>query len=249
MRNLTIIDGQSPGVTWPDNVGGGVFCDNGGTIENCIIRGSQATFFGGGVYILSNGIVRGSLIVKNASDRCGGIYCKNGGMVENCTVLYNNTVSSTNGGGVWCDNGGTVRNSILYENYALYGTSFAITANVHTIGSGWDISYSCTYPAIPGDSNITNDPQFIHSVDNFHLAPDSACVDAGTNMAWMAGAVTIDGMKRIVGKRCRVGVSDRAFLVIVIGDLAADFIQVRTAVFHSREQEHSLLDAAEHHAD
>jgi uncharacterized repeat protein (TIGR01451 family) len=68
------------------------------------------------------------------------------------------------------------------------------------------VEYTCTTPDPGGAGNITNDPQFVDaSVSNFHLLPTSPCIDAGTNQAWMIGAVDLDGHPRVVNETVDMG--------------------------------------------
>ena len=62
------------------------------------------------------------------------------------------------------------------------------------------------YTPSSGEGNITNDPQFVNALaGDYHLAPGSLCIDAGTNMAWMAGAADLEGNSRIVGDAVDIG--------------------------------------------
>ncbi len=65
--------------------------------------------------------------------------------------------------------------------------------------------YSTNNLITTGDTgNITNNPRFADWVgQNFRLAPDSPCLNTGTNQAWMTNGVNLDGEIRI-----RYGVVD-----------------------------------------
>jgi len=121
--------------------GGGVFCRNGGIIQNCIINGNSASANGGGVYCVSGGIVQNCKIIGNSallwgggvvcdkggkvqnsdingnmSGRGGGIFCWAGGIIQNC--LINKNIATVRGGGVFCDKNGTILNCTISENSA-----------------------------------------------------------------------------------------------------------------------------------
>jgi hypothetical protein len=54
--------------------------------------------------------------------------------------------------------------------------------------------------------NITNEPLFVNAAaGNYHVQLDSPCIDAGTNLPWMAGATDLDGNPRIVDGRVDIG--------------------------------------------
>ncbi|MFC1497087.1 choice-of-anchor Q domain-containing protein [Verrucomicrobiota bacterium] len=93
IQGLTIADSLS------NTKAGGVWCDGGGTVRNCIVSGNETL------------------------GRGGGIYCENGGIVDNCLIISNRiagTGTSRRGGGIFIENSGTVRNSIIRDNYAYW---------------------------------------------------------------------------------------------------------------------------------
>ena len=55
-------------------------------------------------------------------------------------------------------------------------------------------------------ANITNDPQFVDlTATNLRLKSTSPCIDAGTNLAWMAGTTDLDGLPRIINGTADMG--------------------------------------------
>ena len=92
-------------------------------------------------------------------------------------------------GGVWCDHGGTIQNSILWNNNGLE-ISGTPSVNIYNCIENWTNIV---------DGIITNNPQFVDiSSGNYHLKPNSPCINSGTNMAWMIGAKDLDGNPRII---------------------------------------------------
>ena len=207
IEGFTITDGKA-------GYAGGVWCDNGGTIQNCIIVGNSSSIEGaGGVYCESGGIVLNCTISGNSSvDHGGGVCCAHGGTVRNCTIIGN---SANYGGGVSCHSGGMVQNCTISGN----SISSEGAAGVHFLYSGGIIQNSIlwndngleisgtpsanTYNCIENWTNIvdgiiTNNPQFVDIASgNYHLKTNSPCINSGTNMAWMVGAKDLDGNPRI----------------------------------------------------
>ncbi len=192
--------------------GGGVFCDDSGIIQNCIISGNSVITDGGGTY---NGIVNNCMINGNSAGNYGGgtFYS-----IVNNSLINGNSAGSA-GGGI---RSGIVNNSIISGNLAKNwggGTSYGTVNNCtisgnsagnSSIGGGggtvystinnciiWDnsasaypnfysgtIGYSCTYPLPPGVGNFTNNPILLSAS---HIAPNSPCLGSGAN-AYATGA-------------------------------------------------------------
>ena len=178
--------------------GGGVFCNNGGTVLDCrISRNSVPSGDGGGVFCSYGGTVKNCVISHNTVLYYGGgVYCVGGGSVENCTIAVNS--AGTYGGGAYCDPGATVLNTIVTMNVA------AGHANV-AANTGSTFMNCCTLPAV-GTNCIVDSPQFVNAgADNYRLQTTSPCINRGTNQAWMAGGVDLDGAPRIVNNVVDIG--------------------------------------------
>lgn len=185
--------------------GGGLFCSNHAspTITNCTITNNSATN-GGGIRCEINSspkIKRCSFLANNAAMLGGAISCYKDSHTEvtNCIITSN---SALNGGGITCtfysipiithsvtssneafDRGGgistywysdaVVVNSVIWNNSAPLGPQ--INAEI----SSPDVTYSDIQGGWSGAGNIDSDPLFVDD-DNFHLEPDSPCIDTGT---------------------------------------------------------------------
>ncbi|MCO5062723.1 MAG: hypothetical protein M9963_12150 [Kiritimatiellae bacterium] len=167
-----------------DGNGGGSYES---TLNNCTLSGNSA-YDGGGSY---KGTLNNCVLTGNSADGIGGVgggSCN--GTLNNCTFSGN---SAGYGGGLYDS---TLNNCIVYFNTALSGTNYQSAT----------FNYSCTTPDPGGTGNITNDPQFVNvSASNFHLQATSPCINAGTNQAWMIGAVDLDGRPRIFGGTVDMG--------------------------------------------
>jgi len=175
--------------------GGGVSMSGKGIIQNCSIIENIATNQGGGVYAAgdngTNSIIINCLIARNqaTTNTGGGIWMTNGN-VESCTIVSN--YAKVSGGGLYLDGVGSGTNNIIYFNTAPNAANFTNTAG------NMGVNYSCVIPAVSGIGNVTNDP-VLNNLDggNYRLRVNSPCVNAGTNQAWMTGAVDLDGIARI----------------------------------------------------
>ena len=139
----------STGDTNNDQSGGGVWCEPGGVVSNCVVAGCRANYFGGGVFqgtfydclFTNNGVytsgstARGGAVYQAVLYNCnlisnrvsssfpggkgGGSF---GGMLFNCTLtgnLVNNGDLTGTGGGAYL---GTLYNCVLTGNTGLgYG--------------------------------------------------------------------------------------------------------------------------------
>ncbi|MCX7004257.1 MAG: hypothetical protein NTV22_13430 [bacterium] len=176
--------------TFPVSCGGGVFCDGGGLVENCVVSFGRAGLQGGAAFLNGGGELRSCLLRDSEAPESGGVFCSNGGAVVNCTVVGNWTQGTNLPGGAWLINGGRLLNSIVVYNSNNVGT----TADVHTQGGGWQCDYSCVNAGMPGTGNISTNPVF----SGWRLQRASPCRNAGTNLPWMTSATDVEGSPRIL---------------------------------------------------
>jgi parallel beta-helix repeat protein len=166
------------------NFGGGIFCrgESTPTITNCTIAGNTANYEGGGIRFRdsSSPTINNCTITGNMANYGGGIVCSYYSFptITNCTITGN--TANYEGGGIWCvSSSPTVKNSILWGDSAA-------TGNEIYLGSAATITV--TYSDVDQDGyagsngNIRQDPLFIDPINgDFHLQPDSPCIDAGTS--------------------------------------------------------------------
>jgi hypothetical protein len=152
------------------NYGGGVFTDWRGRARNCVIADNHATTRGGGVEFWYSGGLESSTVCGNTCDGPG----------DGVDLLY--------GSGGYTGPAGYVSNSIIYYN-----------GDENTWTDKGKFNFCCSVPLPDGSSSITNAPRFInHGMHDFRLHVDSACINAGANMAWMTGATDFGGTARIL---------------------------------------------------
>jgi hypothetical protein len=205
--------------------GGGVYCESGSSVSNCIVTNNCAYIGGGGASggtllncaLIGNQAVHGTgggvtsatlnsciLSGNSALEGGGSAY----GTANNCLLFGNSAVYE--GGGA---DFGTLNNCTLVENLALEsggGASGAILNNCilynnsapsgtnYALGfGGGSLQYCCTTPLADGPGNFTNAPIFINEASgNFRLQTNSPCMNVGNN-SLAPGPVDLDGRPRI----------------------------------------------------
>lgn len=175
--------------------GGGIYINGAGEILNCDIHHNEAgiTGDGGGIYMTA-GTVRNCLIRDNKAAYSAGIKVATGCLVENCVIVRNEAGLTSAGAGINMT-GGTVRNTVSYYNQPAPTFVKDTGADLNVNKSGGLYEYSCSFPLIAGDGNISAEPLFADpDNDDFHLIPGSPCIDTGTNIA--AVTTDIDGTSR-----------------------------------------------------
>ncbi len=115
LTGFTLSNGFSrlDGVWDYEETGGGAWCENGGTVSNCIVCCCGANS-GGGIYLNYYGSVCSSIIRDNvAFNSGGGIYSKENSSINTCIISGNR---ANWGGGNTFEYGGTMDNSVVCNN-------------------------------------------------------------------------------------------------------------------------------------
>ena len=167
-----VSDGHPEG-SWPQNAGGGIWCEGSNTrlvMDHCTISGNTAGGHGGGLHTHNDAEVELSHCVINGNSATGdggGIRAAGiNATLTNCTFYGNKgNISSTVSGA----SGTTkLKNCILWNEATqeIYGS---VTA-----------TYSCIKSSYTGTGNISSDPLFsTHPDSAYHLTLRSPCIDAG----------------------------------------------------------------------
>jgi len=189
--------------------GGGVYLYTGQLrIYNSVLDGNRCRLngaspgagYGGAAYVAAgSALVRNCLVYGNnahylgtAADYGDALYLASGSMlVESSTIVTNFGQGINRGGGAIA-----VTNSIIWNNgIDATGTVALAWSDVGV----WD-------PAATRANCISVDPLFKSAATNdFRLLNGSPCFDAGTNLAWMAGALDLAGAQRLQHKRVDMG--------------------------------------------
>jgi parallel beta-helix repeat protein len=177
----------------------------GSRISNCLIQNNTTGY---GIYL--TGVPLSSSITITGCNTFGnglGIYTQNG----SCASICDNLIYKNSSVGIYLRNPGltTIRNNTIV-GHTSYGIRWmdAGTAPVINNCIVWgnnDDLYSCsaTYSCIDdndaGTGNIHTDPCFVDAnSNNFHLRPESLCIDAGDPNFRDFNGTDIDGECRIM---------------------------------------------------
>ncbi|MHC4945053.1 MAG: right-handed parallel beta-helix repeat-containing protein, partial [Planctomycetota bacterium] len=158
--------------------GGGIYCHLSSLkLQNNQVAFNKATTGGGACYVAASPVMVNNILYKNEAATGGGISSDmhSSPIMTNNTV-YSNSASST-GGGLDCSSGSPViTNSIFWNNEAPTGSQICGEIPLVTycdVQGGW-----------PGSWNIDEDPLFVDPYNgDFHLSPDSPCLNVGYNHA------------------------------------------------------------------
>ena len=198
------------------NDGGGFFNEAPqGDLVNCIFQDNTAVENGGGLYILGSSLnVTNCIFSGNeagATPGTGGGAIFNSGStskITNSTFSANTARNNTDGGAIFnrFSSRAEITNCILWGDIAGYGPEI-----VDDEMSSSAVSYSnIDQDEIPGNNgNIGEDPLWIDpQAHDFHLAPDSVCIDAGTNDTPNLPETDFEGDPRIVNEIVDMGADE-----------------------------------------
>jgi parallel beta-helix repeat protein len=211
------------GFTIQNGLSGGVYAESssastGGTVilTNNIITGNTASDYGGGgVYAYSSGgavIITNNTITGNTAGNygAGGVYAL--GANFGTVTLTNNTITGNTAGN---DSGGgtqIIGNIIYCYNNIIWGNTAPTGGDVYLNASGVAEGYNNDYANMAGswtssDGNISTDPLFVGGGD-YHLSPNSPCIDRGLNSAPGIPATDFEGDPRVIGSAPDMGADE-----------------------------------------
>ena len=188
-----------------DNGGDGVYGNfSEPTFSDCVIKtndGDGIEFYGSGC----SPIIERTKIYDNADY---GIYA-----FYTTPSANNNWIHHNDGGGIYlyyCSSAADIHNNTIAHNYNVGVKKYAGTAPTIVNCILWEnqddldgcsATYSCIQDSDNGDGNIDSDPKFAYEDPNasynYHLDPESPCIDAGNDSAVAQGETDIDGDDRI----------------------------------------------------
>jgi formylglycine-generating enzyme required for sulfatase activity len=96
--------------------GGGLYCYQGGTAKNCTLIENSAVYSGAGAFLDGGGTIQDSTIISNSVVSSGGGLYVSGGTVLRCVISRNKVTASGEGGGIYVSTVSTVRNCLITGN-------------------------------------------------------------------------------------------------------------------------------------
>ncbi len=197
------------------------------TYINCIFTGNHARY-GGAVQISTNcsPTLKNCIFSGNSADLGGGGVATNNNAsptLINCTLVTNE--ATTDGGGIFNDSASTttVTNCILWDNRDAGGTNES--AQIHISGGTVVVNYTCVWDwtgGLGGTGNFGDDPLFVDLAGgNYHLDPDSPCINTGDPGGDYSGQTDMDGSPRVMGARVDIGADEVEIDMIYVDSTAA----------------------------
>jgi hypothetical protein len=201
--------------------------NNGGNFGGGVYMASQ-----------SSPSISSSMVTGNSAARYGaGFYCSGTSLpsITNCTLAENSTSdAAAEGGGLYLYSGSqaTITNSILWDNSASLGPEIRVKnqgsypcilkVRHSNVKGGKDTVVVDTQLAATGsasttststlewdDSNIDIDPKFVdEAAEDYHLAPNSPCVNAATQKDVTLSESDFEGDARVLNSTPDMGADE-----------------------------------------
>ena len=178
-------------------------------VDRCVFDGNVKGIDAGktycGIISVSGGaVVRNSLFINNSMPVYSAIYVGADGTAENCTVVKNTTkiakADNADASAVYAaDPSAKVVNVLAVGNMDVTG---GVAANMAAASGAEDCFTTCREADSVTDGNIKfADP----TADDFSLQAKSVCVNAGTTLDWMDGALDLAGNPRVRAEKVDIG--------------------------------------------
>jgi parallel beta-helix repeat protein len=197
--------------------------------SNILDGGSTMNYGGGGIYAcsyyedgtpctacISAPKIFNNVIAANGALKGGGlaIASSNGGVAE----ITNNTIANNSGAGIhWATAAPLIRNNLVVNNtWGLeqwnIGTNSPVMAYNNVFGNtlqGVSTNYEGISDATGSSGNISVDPKLAnYRIGDYHIQPNSPCVNAGSAAAVGTGWTDIDGQPRIASSSVDIGADE-----------------------------------------
>jgi parallel beta-helix repeat protein len=203
------ISGNSTGSSY----GGGAVCCRSctaTTISNNTMIGNTA---GRGGAIFCEGTtatIASNVLAGNSANMGAGIFSTAGSLtIAHNTIAYNKG-SQVGGGAYFSGSTVTMVNTIVAFN----------SSGIHASGAAPTVQGNCVYGNTGGNysgmadptgtfGNLSADPRLAAPLrGNFHIQPDSPCVDAGVETTYLAGPLDMDGQSRYAAAHVDIGADE-----------------------------------------
>lgn len=150
--------------------GGGIGIAQNNIIQNNSIENNAASINGGGIFSDSKSLIQNNCIIRNSAAFGGGMHSCESVIINN--TIYGNSATELGGG---------VANAVYPANSIIWGNIAPVDAQITNFDMSTTITFCCIEGWTDGGSMIiSDDPKFVDAENNdFHLADDSLCIDAG----------------------------------------------------------------------
>ncbi len=197
-----------------DLVGGGIACYYGGPrMENVIIRGNRTACSGGGIqFYHAAAALKNVVVAENvAGTGGGGMYFDGCSPILEAVTIADNVVTNGHGGGM---NVSYLSQPVLTDSIIWGNTPEEVFFETSWYGMALTVRYSDIQGGQAGivtggkgavywnAGNLDADPAF---TADFGLQSGSPCINAGTNLSWMASALDLAGVLRIIDHTVDMG--------------------------------------------
>lgn len=165
----------------------------------------------GGTAKMRNCVLSGNYLTSKDDETAEGLFAISGSAEFENNTFYGNWASARETGEQLCAGlsvvGGSpvIRNNIVRNNKINGSLSTGTICNYH-VASGTPLVRNNNSDEVFGENAQTADPKFTDpDADDFTIAADSPCVDAGTGKGWRTTATDHAGNPRIQGYRVDIG--------------------------------------------
>lgn len=187
--------------------GGGIgFTQSTGTVSRCEIRNNHSGGAGGGIYCSQSAVTIENCMVLDNTSSSTAVSLSSGSpsVVRHCTIAGNTSTGSTNVGLA------TGQNAIIEHTIIWNSAGTAVTQNWtgSNLAMNW-CNYSSAFLLSGQPTNMSIDPLFVDPANgDYHLSPQSPCVDAGDPAASSLPLLDFDGDPRVSGARVDIGADE-----------------------------------------
>jgi hypothetical protein len=199
-----------------------------GNSANILDGGSDQNYGGGGIFAsatditgqpigaTSEPVIVNNVIAANGAWKGGGLALVNS--PQGAATVVNNTIVANSGAGVlWENTAPTLANNIVAHNTigltAIPTGNTAATLEANNVWGNELLRVASNYLLVPDPTgtagNISADPWLRgYAVRDFHIEPQSACVDAGSNARVVDPWPDVEGQSRILGGAVDIGADE-----------------------------------------